>query len=158
MVVIGHHDLQQVVDLAGQIVAFEHFRQVSNPAWEPLDAVRPVMGQHHVDEAEQVESHRRAVDDRGVALDDAPLLELSQSLLQPRRRQAESPGQPGAGCPRITLEMGQEAPIEVVERYPPVLFWRSLAASSTLWFHARPPDHARHLEWVRGETIVMFMN
>ena len=71
LLVVGDDDLQQVVELAGQEVALEHFRHVPDAVREPLDRVRAVVRQHHVDEAQEVEPHRFAIDDRDVAANDA---------------------------------------------------------------------------------------
>ena len=76
MIVVADDDLQQIVVLAGQEMTFEHFPHPLDPSWETLDRVRPMMGEHHVNEAEQIQPDGLASDDRRVAVNDPAFLEL----------------------------------------------------------------------------------
>src|SRR5262245_64259199 len=101
MVVIADDHLQQVIVLAGQEVTLENFRHLLDPAGKLFDRVRTMMREHHVDETQQIEPDSLSSDDGRVTVNDAALLELPQSLLQPGTRQMEAPRQRGGRCSRV---------------------------------------------------------
>ena len=81
LLVIRDDDLEDAVELAGEVVALEHLGQRRDAGAELLHRVRAVVGQHHEHEAHQVEPDGLPVDHGHVTLDHPVLFETPQPLL-----------------------------------------------------------------------------
>ncbi len=113
--VVPGHDLQHVVVLAGQEVAFEHLRQLSDGSAELLSGVRLVVGQVDLNEAQQTEIHGVAVEQGDLPLDDASSLQLAQALLEARGGQVHLAREVHVGSIRIPLQQLQDRVVGGVE-------------------------------------------
>jgi hypothetical protein len=133
VVVIGHNHLQQIVEFAGEEVAFEHFRHLPDLVGKPLHRGGAVVGQRHMDEAEEIEAHRFAIDQGDITPDDPLLFELAHALLEPRTGQLQSTGQLGRREPRVLLQMREQPPVQGVQLGP-----RAPVGGSRL-SHSKPP-------------------
>src|SRR5688572_17086807 len=84
LLVAGHDDLQEIVELARQEMALEDLAHGFDAVREPADRIGAVMGEHDVHEAQEVEPHGFTVNDCSVTPDDTAAFQLSEALLQPR--------------------------------------------------------------------------
>ena len=112
---IAHGDLEQVVVLAGDVVALQHFWNLLDRRAEVVDLLDLVQLQRNLDEAEHVEAEPLAVEERHIAADEALFLQPADARVHRGRRKIQPPRQFGVGDARVGLQFAQKAPVEFVE-------------------------------------------
>ena len=112
---VGHVDMQQVIHVAGQRVAGDHFIPAVDVLDETLDRFRLVLAQLHTHESLQAQANRLRIDLRRVAGDDLVRFQPLQPAQARRWRQADPLGQLGIGDAALALQDGEQAQVGAVE-------------------------------------------
>ena len=74
-----------------------------------------MVGEHHMNEAQQIQADRLTSDDRGVAVNHAAVFQLPQPLLEAGARQFEAPRQRRRGGAGIALQVREQLPVQAVD-------------------------------------------
>jgi len=76
---VGNLDSEQVIEVAGDVVAFEHFRDLSNAVLEALNVFALMPHEAYRDKGGQGTTAGIWIDDRPIAANHPLVLETSQS-------------------------------------------------------------------------------
>jgi hypothetical protein len=113
---VGHQHLEHVVGLAGGRVAADDLRAGRHGLLEATHLVLAVARQVHLGDHAQRQADLLAVDQRGVAADDARGFQVLDALPHRRARQPDAVGQLLHGLARIALQLGEQHDVMAIER------------------------------------------
>ena len=113
---VANHDLHQVVELSGEVMTFEHLRNLAKVVAKSGDHLGLVMGERDLNEAQEVEAQGLSVEEGGIALNDPLVFELAQSLLQSGRREVDLPSELSVSGTSVLLQEGEKPSVDRVER------------------------------------------
>ena len=112
---VGDVDAQQVVDVAGDVVAAHEPGEVDDVALEAPDRVRGVVDQRHRQVHDQPTVDRVRVEHGAVATHHLLALEAPQAALGRRRRDRDRLREIGEALPSVVGEMVEDAAIDPVQ-------------------------------------------
>ncbi len=112
---VGDARLHQIIETARHHVALQHFRREPHRAGEALEHIWRGLVEQHLDEHQEAKAEHLRIEPRAIALDIAVALQPLQPLADRGRGQADLLGQLDIGDSAVSLQDGEDFPVNLVD-------------------------------------------